>query len=111
MFTSFMGLSGYDTEVRDLKAFSRIRRSFLLLAPARLFSRRLPGQQSLPPAPDEPDDVRLPNGKRQQDEILKADYQKNLKDAQELVSLAQSFEDGLEKEDRFVLSLSSLKKL
>ena len=55
--------------------------------------------------------MRLPNGKKQQDEILKAEYEKNLKDAQELISIAKSFEEDLEKDDRFVLSLSSLKKL
>ncbi len=51
------------------------------------------------------DDVRLPNGKKQQDEILKADYEQNVKDAQELSNLARSFEEDLEKDDRFVLSL------
>lgn len=54
---------------------------------------------------------RLPNGKNQQDEILKADYQSNLKDSRALVDLATSFEEDLEKDDRFVLSLASLKKL
>jgi cell division septation protein DedD len=34
-----------------------------------------------------------------------------VRDAQELVSIAKSFEEDLEKDDRFVLSLSSLKKL
>ena len=55
--------------------------------------------------------MRLPNGKKQQDEILKADYEQNLKDARELVNIAKAFEQDLEKNDRFVLSLSSLKKL
>lgn len=61
--------------------------------------------------PEAPEDVRLPNGKKQSDEILKADYEKNLKDARELTALSRSLEDDLEKNDRFVLSLSSLKKL
>jgi hypothetical protein len=51
------------------------------------------------------------SGKKQQDEILKADYESNLKDARSLMDLARSFEEDLEKEDRFILSLSSLKKL
>ena len=74
--------------------------------------RLLPAQKNpqLPPS-EEPEDLRLPNGKKQQDEILKAEYEKNLKDAQELVSTAKAFEEDLEKDDRFVLSLSSLKKL
>ena len=34
-----------------------------------------------------------------------------MKDAQELITIAKSFEEDLEKDDRFVLSVSSLKKL
>lgn len=83
------------------------------MIPAALGSRLLPGQvaASPPPLPEDEDDVRLPNGKRQRDEILKADYEKNLKDARELVNTATSFEEELEKDDRYVLSVSSLKKL
>jgi hypothetical protein len=58
-----------------------------------------------------PDDIRLPNGKKQMDEILKADYERNVSDARELTGLAKSFEQDLEKNEAFVLSLSSLKKL
>jgi hypothetical protein len=92
-----------------------IRRAFLKLAPAALAVRLLPAQDEYPrerpvPGRDE-DDTRLPNGKLQRDEILKADYQQNLKDARELIDLSTSFELDLEKSDRFVLSLSLLKKL
>jgi len=45
------------------------------------------------------------------DEILKADYEKNLSDARELTGLAKSFEQDLEKNEAFVFSLASLKKL
>ena len=55
-------------------------------------------------------DVRLPNGKMQRDEILKAEHQENLKDAAKLADLAQDLRESLEKDDRFVLSLSTLKK-
>ena len=55
--------------------------------------------------------MRLPNGKLQRDEILKAEYDQNLKDARELVDLTKAFELDLEKSDRFVLSLALLKKL
>jgi hypothetical protein len=98
--------------VGDFTIQSRIRRTLLLLVPAALASSRLlPAQKAPPPLTEEPDDVRLPNGKKQQDEILKAEYEKNVKDAQELVGIAKAFEEDLEKDDRFVLSLSSLKKL
>jgi hypothetical protein len=68
-------------------------------------------QRNLPAPSDPPEDVRLPNGKKQQDEILKADYEQNVKDAQELLNIARSFEEDLEKDDRYVFSLASLKKL
>jgi hypothetical protein len=97
--------------VGDLKTHSRIRRALLLLLPGALIDIRLMAQKNLPPPSDTPEDVRLPNGKRQQDEILKADYEQNVKDAQELLNIARSFEEDLEKDDRYVLSLSSLKKL
>ena len=60
--------------------------------------------------PEDSSDVKLPNGKSQQEEILKADYQKTLQDASELVRLAEQLQDDLIKEDRHVLSLASLKK-
>jgi hypothetical protein len=85
-----------------------------MLAPAALATRFLPAQIRIPP-PSEPDDIqdepRGVTGKRQQDAILAADYDRNLKDARDLIDLARSFELDLEKEDRYVLSVSSLKKL
>jgi hypothetical protein len=102
---------GIITDVGDL-IHSRVRRTLLLLVPGAF----LAAQKSLPQPPPvqvpaDPDDVRLPNGKKQSDEILKAEYEKNVKDAQDLVSTAKAFEEDLEKDDRFVLSVSSLKKL
>ena len=55
-------------------------------------------------------DVRLPNGKVQRDEILKAEHGQNLKDAAQLADLAEQLKQELEKNDRYVLSVSSLKK-
>jgi hypothetical protein len=55
-------------------------------------------------------DVKLPNGKSQKDEILKAEHTQNLKDLQELIELSQELRDSLEKNDRYVLSLADLKK-
>jgi len=66
---------------------------------------------SSPHQPFDPnEDVKLPNGKSQRDEILKADYDKNLKDAAELVDLAQQLREEIEKNDAFVFSLTALKK-
>ena len=59
---------------------------------------------------DEPD-VKLPNGKSQKDEIIRVDYQRNLKDAGDLARLAGEIKDDLEKGDRYLVSLKTLKKL
>ena len=56
------------------------------------------------------EDVILPNGKSQKDEILKAEHQQNIKDAAELADLAEQLKIDLEKNDRFVLSMATLKK-
>jgi hypothetical protein len=86
-----------------------------MLAPAALAVRLLPGQSRNAAGAGVPDDiqddVRPPGGKNPQDAILAAEYEKNLKDARDLIDLARSFELDLEKEDRFVLSVASLKKL
>src|SRR5579863_1002247 len=55
-------------------------------------------------------ETRLPNGKLQQDEILKADHDKCVKDAAQLIDLAESLKQEIEKDDAHVLSVSSLKK-
>lgn len=54
--------------------------------------------------------ARLPDGRSQNEEILKADHERNLKDAGELLRLAEELKIELEKNDRFVLSLGMLKK-
>jgi hypothetical protein len=59
-----------------------------------------PGESNVPP----------PFSKAQQDEILKADHEKDLKDAAQLIALAEQLKQELEKNDRHVLSISSLKK-
>ena|SRR5712692_10514321 len=55
-------------------------------------------------------DVRLPNGKSQREEMLKEDYKKNLQDAAELVKLAEDLRTDLERDDRYVLSVKTLKR-
>ena len=83
----------------------------LLLLPLMvglLFSQRDASRRE--PGSDERQHVRLPNGKSQQEEILKADYEKTLQDAAQLVKLSEELQDDLIKDDRHVLSLASLKK-
>jgi hypothetical protein len=66
---------------------------------------------AVPPAPGTAPDVQLPNGKSQREEMLKLDHKKNLEDAATMAKLAQEVSEDLEKDDRFVVSLKTLKKL
>ena len=66
------------------------------------------GGSAVPPDPQE--DVRLPNGKLQKDEILKAEHAQNIKDAAQLADLVQQLQQDLEKNDYSVLSMSTVKK-
>src|SRR5690349_11034885 len=56
------------------------------------------------------EDTRLPNGKLQRDEIVKAEHEQNLKDAAQLVELSEQLKEELEKNDRYVVSMATVKK-
>jgi len=56
-------------------------------------------------------EFKLPSGKSQKEEILKADYEQSLRDAERLVRLSEEFKAELEKQGRHVLSVSSLRKI
>lgn len=56
------------------------------------------------------EDVKLPSGKSQRDEILKAEHEKTLRDIAQIQKLAGELKADLEKNDYHVLSVSSLKK-
>jgi hypothetical protein len=60
--------------------------------------------------PDPAQDMKLPNGKSQRDEILKSEREQNIKDAARLVEMAEGLKADLEKSDRFVLPMATLKK-
>ena len=55
-------------------------------------------------------EVVLPNGKLQRDEIAKAEHQQNLRDAADLAELAEQLKIDLEKNDRYVVSMATIKK-
>lgn len=77
-----------------------------------LLAAAVSSAQLAPPARrDEEGEPRLPNGRSLKEEVLKAEHQKTLKDASELLKLAEELKAELEKNDRHVLSLSMLKKL
>jgi len=83
----------------------------------RIFSRSVPfaclflAAFGLAQVIPEEREMRLPSGKLQKEEILKADHEKSLEDAAELLKLAEELNIELEKNDRHVLSVDSLKKL
>jgi hypothetical protein len=70
----------------------------------------LAASQIRPPQPPPDRDTELPNGKSQTEEILKADHEKDLKDAAELIDLSEQLKAELEKNTQHVLSLASIKK-
>jgi hypothetical protein len=80
-------------------------RCALFLAATLAFS-----QDPLPPLSSRQEDTKLPNGKSQREEILKAEHEQNLKDAAQLADLAEQLKEDLEKNDRHVLSVATLKK-
>ena len=84
-------------------------RTGLALAPAALSASLVRAQVMT--QGDTPSDRRLPNGQLQEEAILKADYEQNVKDARELTALAKSIELDFDKNDQNVLSLGLLKKL
>ena len=59
---------------------------------------------------DEQEEVILPNGKSQKDEILKSEHNQNIKDAAELAELAEQLKIDIEKNDRYVVSMATIKK-
>jgi hypothetical protein len=67
------------------------------------------------PTPSTPEsssnDVRLPSGKLQRDEIIQAEHKKNQEDAAALARLAQEVKDDLDNGDSYIVSVKTLKKL
>jgi hypothetical protein len=57
-----------------------------------------------------PSRVRLPNGKLQQDEILKLEHNHELQEARQLVELSQALQKEIEQAGANVLSISSIHK-
>jgi hypothetical protein len=64
-------------------------------------------QRDAEPTPREP---RLPDGRSQKEEILKQEYQKAVNEAGELLKLAEGLKADLERDERHVLSVHTLRK-
>jgi hypothetical protein len=87
-----------------------LRKQCFILLLFALFAALVSAQIPKDPIAD-PADQKLPNGKSQKEEILKADHEKSLEDAGKLMELTEELKIELEKNDRHVLSVSTLKKL
>ncbi|MCX6625584.1 MAG: hypothetical protein NTY38_31885 [Acidobacteria bacterium] len=70
----------------------------------------LPQREVEPIAPTSPPDVRLPSGKMQREEILKAEYKKAVEESGTLLKMAEDLKIELEKNSSSVLSIPVLKK-
>jgi hypothetical protein len=88
-----------------------------LLASAVLpASGRVPIQEPpvYPPLPEPPgdhdEDRRLPDGKSQNNEIAKREHEAALKDADQLIALAQQLKEQLVKAGDYVVPVASVKK-
>ena len=71
-------------------------------------SLALSGSQN--PLEREPTPTTLPGGRNQTEEILKAEHKKSLEDAAQLVRLSRQLRAELEKNDRYIVSVGSIKK-
>ena len=90
------------------------RRSAFLLLPAAMLSR-LAAQVPRVPTPEGPSldddkDAKLPNGHLRSDELAKTAYADSLEDTRKMIATAEDLKTELEKNDRFVVSLSAIKK-
>ena len=94
------------TKVRPL--LDTALRTLMLLVIALAMLAQIPRPHQISPRPD--DEVPLPNGDLQREDIQKADYEKSLNDVRELAKLAENLKMDLEKSDRFSISLSTVKK-
>jgi GTP-binding protein EngB required for normal cell division len=61
-------------------------------------------------SPDEVDESHYPRGRKQVEEMLKADHLKNVTDAADLARMANELKEELDNTDAHVLSASALKK-
>jgi hypothetical protein len=86
------------------------RRCAMILSFAAVATVALSQRSAQPPTTPAEPEGRLPNGKDQKEEMLKAEHQQNLKDAAQLADLAEQLKVELEKNDRYILSLSTIKK-
>lgn len=82
----------------------------LLILLALTVTLGLPQQEQEPVDVSIQSNARLPNGKLQREEILKAEYKKATEESGRLLKLAEELNAELEKNPSSVLSIGTLKK-
>ncbi len=92
-----------------LRLYALVLSMAAIVAMVPLVPWAIHAQRGAPPGAEQ-EDAHLPNGKLQRDEILKAEHAQNLKDAAQLIELSEQLKEDLEKNDRFVVSMATLKK-
>ncbi len=75
-----------------------------------LAAAQVPDHIPVSPTPDEETEKRLPDGRSITNLRAKEAYESSLKDAQALVSAAEELKAQIEKNDRWVVSVSAIKK-
>jgi hypothetical protein len=83
----------------------RMRLIAILALAASLGAQRIPF-----PGEDKKNDIRLPSGKSQRQEIIKAEHEKSKNDAGELLKLAQELKEELDDSPHQVVNLRLVKK-
>ena len=85
-----------------------------LVAASSTLAAQAPTFPDEPPRHTPPDDTehdrRLPDGRSQTDAIAKKQHEDSLKDAAQLVTLAEEIRDELQKAGNFVVPISTVKK-
>ena len=87
------------------------RKTTLVLAICLGLSIGFSQEPGFPRLGDSPPEVKLPNGKSQREEILKAEHKKSVSDAETMARLAAEVQDDLQKGAADVISLKTIKKL
>jgi hypothetical protein len=85
-------------------------RNTIVLAICLGLSASLAQEPGFPKSGD-PADIKLPNGKSQREEILKAEHKKSVSDAETMERLASEVQDELSKGAADVVNLKTIKKL
>jgi len=86
-----------------------LRRTLYLAFGGALLLAQLPPAD--PTHPDSPNILRTPDGRNRTEMILKADHEASLRDMDTIRKLAEDVKIDMEKNDRHILSVATLKKL